>query len=207
MLHEDTTQVFINSPGFGIGRVPRPSFRSIEDVPDDPGPIAQPGERDVSAGGEGHRLYPETAENTQAMHDQSLNDFLDPRRFGYVVSRTQVTGFLPHRFSALPQAPRRWQVQTLDLVGLVVHDQPVAYVSEHLPRMDELRQAQTRTLDDFEREALSALRKGEDLVSRESGERLRLLGAIRAVKQCTTCHGCERGELLGAFSYALRRVD
>jgi hypothetical protein len=30
-----------------------------------------------------------------------------------------------------------------------------------------------------------------------------MLGPIRATKQCTQCHGCERGELLGAFSYIL----
>jgi len=30
-------------------------------------------------------------------------------------------------------------------------------------------------------------------------------GAIRAAKQCTSCHECQRGELLGAFSYRFER--
>ena len=30
-----------------------------------------------------------------------------------------------------------------------------------------------------------------------------MLGAIRSAKQCVQCHGGQRGDLLGAFSYTL----
>ena len=38
---------------------------------------------------------------------------------------------------------------------------------------------------------------------RQTPDGLRILGAIRAAKQCVDCHGGERGALLGAFSYTL----
>jgi hypothetical protein len=88
-----------------------------------------------------------------------------------------------------------------------MHEEPVAYVSEHLPKMDELREAPTRALDNFEEMGLKQIQRGEDLYARESGSTLRLLGAIRATKQCTTCHACDRGDLLGAFSYTLKRAE
>ena len=40
---------------------------------------------------------------------------------------------------------------------------------------------------------------------RETSEGVRMLGAIRSVEQCMKCHGGERGDLLGAFSYSLVR--
>jgi mono/diheme cytochrome c family protein len=30
-----------------------------------------------------------------------------------------------------------------------------------------------------------------------------MLGAVRSTRQCVACHGGDRGDLLGAFSYAL----
>lgn len=206
-LHTDTTAFFVNSPGFGVMRVPRMTLESIDRVPDDPGLIRQPGERETSTGGSGDGPLVGSDDRGLDLHRQSLEDFLNPRSFGYLRDRSHSVGFLSHRFSEAPPAPKSYRLQTLDLVGLVKHEQPVAYVSEHLPRMDELKDAPTRNLDDFEAEALDALNKGEDLVARESAGRLRMLGAIRAVRQCTTCHGCERGVLLGAFSYSLKRGE
>ena len=78
--------------------------------------------------------------------------------------------------------------------------------SDMLPRMDLLRKAELRPLDTFEASGVVRLRQGQTLVVSEEGLfRLRLLGAIRATAGCVDCHGCERGELLGAFSYVLRR--
>jgi hypothetical protein len=71
--------------------------------------------------------------------------------------------------------------------------------------MDELREAPTRPLNHFETVGLAELRSGEDLFVHEVESRLRVLGAIRATKQCLTCHGGRQGDLLGAFSYVLAR--
>jgi hypothetical protein len=32
-----------------------------------------------------------------------------------------------------------------------------------------------------------------------------MLGAIRSTRQCLSCHGGNRGDLLGAFSYVFTR--
>src|SRR5207249_3726473 len=106
----------------------------------------------------------------------------------------------------VPELEERWEVRRLELVGLLLHEKPVAYVTEHLPRMDELGQAATRSLDLFEMSALETLRRGEDLLYSETSGGMRMLGAIRSVKQCVGCHGGERGDLLGAFSYTLGRT-
>jgi hypothetical protein len=83
----------------------------------------------------------------------------------------------------------------------------VVYVSENLPRMEELRGAPTRPLDGFEASALEKLRRGEALLVADAPGGVRMLGALRSVKQCVDCHGGERGDLLGAFSYTLRRAE
>lgn len=98
------------------------------------------------------------------MHENGLIDFLNPEGFGYVKSRREVAGFRPHQFRSLPslQTPEQkvpvWIVHRLELVSLLKHEVPAVYLSEHLPRMDELREAQTRPLDAFETTALTALR-------------------------------------------------
>jgi hypothetical protein len=39
-----------------------------------------------------------------------------------------------------------------------------------------------------------ALQRGEELFIRERGQERRMLGAIRAARQCLACHEAERGE-------------
>jgi hypothetical protein len=73
--------------------------------------------------------------------------------------------------------------------------------------MDELREAPTRPLDDFEAAGLVELRRGEDLLLSDVADGRRVLGSIRSTNQCLGCHGGERGQLLGAFSYTLVRDD
>jgi hypothetical protein len=71
--------------------------------------------------------------------------------------------------------------------------------------MDELRAAPTRAPDAFETAGLGAIRKGEEGFAAQRPDVLRYLGAIRSAKQCVECHGGQRGDLLGAFAYTLRR--
>jgi hypothetical protein len=71
--------------------------------------------------------------------------------------------------------------------------------------MDELRDAPIRPLDEFEVEHLPKLQAGEDVSSVQGPWRIRMIGAIRAQAECLKCHSVEPNELLGAFSYDLRR--
>ena len=73
--------------------------------------------------------------------------------------------------------------------------------------MEQLRKATTRGLDYFEETGLKSLRGGENLYVVRKDDTLRMLGALRATKQCLQCHDSQRGDMLGAFSYTLRRVD
>lgn len=101
-----------------------------------------------------------------------------------------------------------WEVKSLDLIGLLKHRRPVAYVSEKLPAMDKLHAVPTRELDDFEYSGLGVLERGEDLYARSDKGVIRLLGAVRAKTDCLSCHTRHKtGDLLGVFSYTLREAD
>jgi hypothetical protein len=151
------------------------------------------------------RVGPTDDENLHAFHLDSLLNFVNPRGFGWVKSRAEVAGFQAHHFRSVPKS-ERWRVESIELVGLLLHQKPVVYVTASLPRMEELRAASTRALDAFEAVGLAELKKGEGLFVSESKAGLRLLGSIRATEHCTACHGGDGGELLGAFSYALTRA-
>lgn len=212
-LHEHTVMAFANRPGFGAGRMSVRRQWILRQPPRTGSAIPQPGTRLVFAWSSGELETAQVGEkeswdeDSWSIHRSGVVDFVHPDTFGYFRDRQHVAGFQPHHLSKLPKLVENWSLQTLDLVGLIVHDKPVAYVSENLPRMEELREAQTRPLDEFEAVGLNALRHGEDLFLRERPEGRRMLGAIRAAKQCVACHGCERGDLLGAFSYTMTRAD
>ena len=70
----------------------------------------------------------------------------------------------------------------LELVSLLKHDTPKVYVAEHLPNMEELRDAETRKLNDFERQSLASLRDGEDVIVQATLNRIHLFGSLRPAK-------------------------
>ncbi len=203
-IHEETVKIFVNQPGFGVSRanglrehVLKMGFRQQS-------PIPQPGTFSPSPWtSPSLQRQQKASDNLRSLHQASVVDFANPVNFGYIKDRRHVAGFQDHRISQAPMPDRPWTLQTLDLIGLALHENPTAYVSEYLPRMDELRAAPTRELDEFESAGLLALRRGEELFFREREQERRMLGAIRAARQCLACHEVERGELLGAFSYRM----
>jgi len=206
MLHQSMIGLFVNSPGFGAARMIRPSASGLalghlrESAPPQPGPrVASPW-----SPGEWERLPPGQDPSLARMFEEDVIQFANPLGFGFVKDRRHVAGFQAHGFSRVPEPKGSWTVQTLDLVGLLLHDEPVAYVSDHLPRMDQARGTPTRPLDNFEASGLAAVRAGDDPFISRSGAVVRMLGGVRSVRQCVACHGGERGDLLGAFSYTIR---
>lgn len=99
-----------------------------------------------------------------------------------------------------------WLLRSLELVSLLKHKSPVAYVSSYLPDMEKLANVETRSLHPFEKESLPRLEFDEDLVIAARTNEIRLLGSIRASASCLKCHEVETGTLLGAFSYHLTRA-
>ncbi len=140
----------------------------------------------------------------------SKRDFLNPLTLGGATEdRLKFAGFIPHAFHFAPlsafERPLVWTLDRLELVSLLKFDTPRVYVLDHLPRMDQLSadNVRTRPLDKFETAALEQLRTKVDVVVEHTGDQYRMLGSLRAAKQCLDCHSVQRGELLGAFSYAL----
>jgi hypothetical protein len=212
LLHEHTVQLFVNRPGFGVTRMSgfqdRILGNGLRTEPAVPQPVPRPIGEWETGPLEMRPLRPDEGNAEKplwGMHEQSVSDFVNAQGFGFFKDRRHVAGFQGHQFSKVPSSFDPWTLQTLDLVGLVVHAEPTAYVSANLPRMDELREAPTRPLNHFEATGLAELRRGEDLFVREVEGRLRVLGAVRATEKCLTCHGGQRGDLLGAFSYVLAR--
>ncbi len=149
--------------------------------------------------------------DAEHVHIVSRNDFLDADGFGAAIEPSlNVTGFVEHGFhyppGADPDDHTKWTILRLELVSLLKFAEPRVYVLDHLPQMDQLSSdnAPTRPLDSFELTALAKLRKDEDVVVKSEASEYRMLGSLRAAKQCLDCHGVQRGELLGAFSYSLR---
>lgn len=209
-IHEETVQLFVNQPGFGVTRMIVFSEQALKRGPHDEPAIPQPGTRVASPWlpeqlqkERPGLLFSEAAGNLLSLHCKSVVDFVNVAGFGYIKDRRHVAGFQEHQVSEAPVPERPWTLQMLDLIGLVFHEKPTAYVSEHLPRMQELKSAPTRELDEFESIGLLALQRGEDLFVRERREERRMLGAIRAARRCLVCHEAERGDLLGAFSYRM----
>jgi len=225
ILHTDEVDAFIKRAGFGRERIRRPDPYDWELVVGEPVKLKKlPGdEEDESAGVElplkDAEMYKSMRWPTLAMlgnyHHIGSHRFLDPMTFGHVKDRTNVSGFLAHHIrhslgelQTDPQgrSKERWVLQRLELVSLLKHDTPQVYLSDALPRMDDLKTAKTRDLNAFEDSALKAMARGEDLVAEASTNRIQMMGSLRAGKDCLKCHeAAQRGDLLGTFSYELRR--
>ena len=215
-LHENTLEAFVNSRGFGFGRgVPHLEYDvridEIRAVPQ-PKPAYDPStaSADNRADLPPDATQADMAKRLQSFHSDTVVDFINPKGFGYVKERRTAAGFQEHRISSIHDYgldPNKiWRVQRVELVSLLKYSQPGVYLTDNLPRMDELRTAKVRPLDDFEKRQLPALFKGEDLVLDQTDNTVRVLGAIRAAKQCLNCHEVSRGDLLGAFSYRLGKA-
>ena len=204
---------FIASPGFGVARTFNrymPERREF-DAPQPDASVLSEDHFDPTQAKPSPGPDSPTEDTLWRTHLDGLMDFVNPEGFGYVKNRRQVTGFRPHQFrdvpsvSGLTSRSTDWRIHRLELVSLLKSSRPAVYVSEHLPRMAELRDAPTRPLDGFEAAMLPALQQGEDLKLDYGSDTIRMLGAIRAGEQCLKCHDGQRGDLLGAFSYRLRR--
>jgi hypothetical protein len=216
LLHSDQAQRFIDRDGFGQQRMPTPStmFLALPTAPTIPFATA----RDAANGDQGGSTEAAKAPKDDVLaqfHQQGLFNFLNPNGFGYIKDREHVAGFQSHQFRQMPILPtgdkapagtmEQWAVLRMELVSLLKHDQPVVYVTRAMPRMEDVKDAPTRPLIPFEEKGLKALKEGEDLATESSGDRIHMVGSLRATKQCMECHQVKRGDLLGAFSWELQR--
>ena len=222
MVHATQVLNFITSEGFGFGRMLGPDIDSarIDQLRKWPQPVAlQSGAAD-STGNKSEPWLPlrpgaSPRRPLRSLHEALLLDFANPRTYGWVRDLEHVTGFRPHGLDRFEPSTREfevdkqgggsgWQLERIELVSLLKTARPKVYVSDNLPRMDELAGSERRSLDGFETIALRELHDGKTLVIRRQGDRMRMMGALRSARQCSLCHEVPRGTLLGAFSYCFR---
>jgi hypothetical protein len=217
-LHSRQYELFVRANGFGIGRMSPPRLDSLRRPPlnDVPFNIDSFLETESEFDSSDYRSWEIVgpAYNIEHLHGLSRYEFANPNSWGAVLSPiVQVAGFRPHGFRESParglKEREAWTIERLELVSLLKFDEPRVYVLDHLPRMDQLAgdDVATRPLDEFEADSLEKLWADEDEVVAEAGNHVRMLGSLRAAKQCLDCHSVERGELLGAFSYVLVAGD
>jgi hypothetical protein len=234
-LHSDRVAQFISQEGFGRSRMvmPSPSHLELPEAPSvqlasvSSDAYEQEGARSLSipatTGERGHasdRLP--SLSMLREFHGNNRWNFLTVTAWGALRGKKQAAGFEGHAFRHLPllveprasnEDPRApepdpnhpWHLTRLELVSLLTHDEPQVYVTDRLPKMTELARAKVRDLTAFEQKALKTLHDGDELAADATLNRIRMLGAVRASKQCLECHEAQRGDLLGAFSYELRR--
>ena len=221
MVHASQVLKFVSSEGFGFGRMFGPTISSarIAKTNTYPQPVALLSGSPDSTGDRSDLWLPmsDLAAERPGLNDLHANmfhDFADPKTYGWVRDLEHVTGFQSHAVRGFKSHSQRYEnmspgglaskLERVELVSLLKSAEPGVYVSENLPRMDELADAGRRALDGFETIALRELRNGESLVIRSQGDRVKMMGALRAAKQCSLCHEVPRGTLLGAFSYCFR---
>jgi hypothetical protein len=207
-LHEGTVAEFVRREGFGVGRTMSSWATSVLDNFDrGKTSVVQSSAKLLDSWQVDSTVQVPAAVSLpriQDAHVRNVLHFVNPTGFGFIQDRQHVAGFQAHQFNALVE-PQAWRVRRLELVGLVLAEEPRVYVTESLPRMDLIRGVPTRGLDLFEELGLEELERGEDIFIREATAGLRMLGAVRSAKQCLACHCGKRGVLLGAFSYFLER--
>jgi hypothetical protein len=124
-------------------------------------------------------------------------------------SSAALNGVSRSKSAAEPQFDEKvWKVAELQLIGLMLHDHPVAYDKHHL--MEQIDgPSQLRELNPFETASLTNLRAGaERVMAWDNGHGcLQVLGAIRAKENCLKCHDVKIGHLLGAFTYRIEEAS
>ena len=145
-------------------------------------------------------------ESCEELHDTYLKRFQGADGFG--LSRMMRPPMLD-RSGVLDTGREQYSLERIELIGLLQHPQPVVYTpSYHTSRPDPAQQS--RALTSFEARALAGFRTGRDIAvdsDNENGVIAACVGAVRATATCLRCHDdAKAGDLLGAFSYGLKRA-
>jgi hypothetical protein len=225
-LHVQSTSDFVEAQGFGYSRmIPLAPHRAplaveLEEAPPQAftrydATTLRSKDRPQNTG-----MSPRTQKliSLAGLHVEGMLGFFNSGGLGLVAPAARGdrvddnARYRPHGFADEIELQRaesplknRWLVHRLELVSLLKQEQACVYASETLPRMQDRRRPKTRPLTAFESKALDALRQGDDLVSEATPDRIDVLGSLRAGWQCLDCHEVQRGALLGAFTYQLRR--
>ena len=140
------------------------------------------------------------------MHEYYIRRFESSEGFG--LSRMPQPPMLD-RTGVLQVAGKRYSVDRLELVGLQTGPEPVVYVPWRHNLPFDRTDFKSRPLSSFEQRALKRLRTGGtiELATGGTPDTIEVMGALRGDGTCLKCHkNVKEGELLGAFSYRMRRI-
>ena len=99
-----------------------------------------------------------------------------------------------------------YNLEAVELVGVVMHDKPVAFT--RTVHCVGARFLAARPLTAFEERALVELTAGETVAVDANKTGRYVVGALRAKQDCLQCHkSYKTGDLLGALSYRLTPVN
>ncbi len=161
-LHSAVYYLFISSPRFGVMRMPT-AYNRLSKKDYEAKSVKQPGTFDplpLSLSEVDGLAGPSTT-IFRPMLAMNITEFVPIASLGYIKDRRQAAGFLPHgqRDYAQPddyysdhrhEVFKQYTLRRLDLISLLLHETPVAYVTETLPSMERVKDLQTRPLDAFE---------------------------------------------------------
>lgn len=143
--------------------------------------------------------------SVEQMHSAYVEKFIQSSGFG--VSR--MTQDL-RNYSELVLNGQHHVVEKVELIGLVKHPAPTAYLTFSTPPQKRLLTNEqvtafikTRALTTFETNALVELRNGRNEIVGAANGAPAILGGVRARKDCLKCHDGKAGNLLGALSYTM----
>jgi len=145
----------------------------------------------------------QTWESCEEMHDSYVKRFVSAEGFG--MSR-MMTPHMRDLSGVLDLGRTRYNIESIELIGLLQQPQPAVYVPA---RHDSGLKLSTghRAPTTFETSALASFRAGKEIASQNAPGALRCIGAVRASDACLGCHeDKKRGDLLGAFTYRLKAL-
>ena len=146
------------------------------------------------------------------MHDDFVDAFVDSQGFGKTRVTPMMVRMRHYQFEGFGDDGRC--VRDVELVGIARHDPPVVYPANFMGFQHHdgdaalrLPAMPARTLQAWERDAVATLEAGRPIVLHTTPGGERAMGAIRARRDCLSCHADHReGDVLGALSYGLGRV-
>lgn len=145
-----------------------------------------------------------TWETCEDMHAEYAARFEGTRGFG--LSRMAQPP-MQDRSGVLDLGGARYAIDSIELVGLLQRDAPVVYAPVYHGQLVDSIKSKVRETTAFERTALASFGGGDDIAisQPDAAGVLRCMGTLRAKHTCVQCHQSKKdGDLLGAFSYALR---
>ena len=157
----------------------------------------------------------------EEMHKAYTKNFVDSEGFG--ISRIRTFDEPSERRIRIEGKP--YVVAKVQLIGLM-SEKPVVYESSWVNILRKsLEKYEQRAMNDFEKLAVSKLKKGSELVwsfeeikppqdsavlspfellqIRTPSSKYELIAPLRASEECISCHDVNKGDLLGAYSYTM----